>query len=728
MAYYDATSMAAESKKLTNQVVEPELCVVCSDRFTAVVRKKTTCKFCHASACCKCVEQYLLTRHEDAHCLHCRVNYNDASLQEICTRTYLNQTYFKHRQEVLINRERANLPLLQDAALREKRQRDRWAQEAIIKRRIAELDQQRKDLHSEYNTLYVTTHGPQRAQGTVHSERCIRLQEILDKREELGDQVRQEKHLIYLMRWPAGAAAAGGAVVDEEEKKEEEKKKFVRRCTRNGCQGFLSTAWKCGLCQWYSCHRCFAVKGEEHDVAHECKKEDVETAELIKKDCKPCPKCGEFIEKSSGCFAPDTPILCWNGTVKMSQDIRVGDELVGDDGAKRTVIDTISGEDTMYRVTQNHGMPYTVNSKHTLVFKSRLSDGTICPSIIELTIEDYMALPHSATDSLVGYKIHPTSKQFTYTTVHVSCIGKGTYFGWSVDGNRRFLLQDTTALRNCDQMFCISCQTPFSWVTGKIVTSGPIHNPHYYEWMKRTGGAVPRNPADVPCGGFPGAWELVRFPRGMKRNVSNMFYEFHRVCMEFQDISTRQYRSHIDQTPLNQLNIKFLLGEVDEKKWGRLLAVHEKKRKRDAEIQEVLGAFRMVAVELINRVQNYRDGKARSFTELNILQAEEYLTQLNVQIQELITMINDALRTVSINHAYSVPYIHITWNEREGFNYYRVLTKNFKLDVKKPRKANVESDDSDSSDEEKEQEPQDPFREMNEEDQIQLAIQASFRE
>jgi hypothetical protein len=36
----------------------------------------------------------------------------------------------------------------------------------------------------------------------------------------------------------------------------------------------------------------------------------------------------------------------------MSQDIQVGDELVGDDGTKRTVIDTISGEDVMYQVTQ----------------------------------------------------------------------------------------------------------------------------------------------------------------------------------------------------------------------------------------------------------------------------------------------------------------------------------------------------------------------------------------
>ena len=706
----------SESKKLKNQVVEPELCVVCSDRFTAILRKKTTCKFCHASACCKCVEQYLLTRHEDAHCLHCRVNYNDATLQEICTRTYLNQTYFKHRQEVLINRERANLPLLQDAALREKRQRDRWAQEAIINKRISECTQERQRINSEHSKLYVLTYGPQRAQGELHRERLIKLQELLDQNDELRDQIRQEKHLLYLMRYPAngGTLDAGGS---EEEKKEEERKKFVRRCTRDGCQGFLSTAWKCGLCEWYSCAKCFAVKGETHDVEHECKKEDIETAELIKKDCKPCPKCGEFIEKSSGCFAPNTSVLCWDGKTKMSQDIQVGDELVGDDGTKRTVIDTISGEDIMYQVIQGTGESYTVNSKHTLVLRYN-------NDVIEMSVEEYIRLPVSEKANLFGYKL--SANQIVCHTIELHEVGRGEYFGWSIDGNKRFTHSNGTILRNCDQMFCISCQTPFSWITGKIVTSGPIHNPHYYEWMKRTGGAVARNPADVPCGGFPAAWELVRFPRGISRVVSTPFYEFHRVCMELQDLSTRQYRSHIDQDPLNQLNIKFLLGELDEKKWGRLLALHEKKRKRDAEIQEVLGAFRMVAVELINRVQHYRDEHVRSFSELPYPKAEEFLIDLSVQIQELITMINDALRTASINHSYSVPYINITYHERDKVNYYRTLTKNFKADVKRTRKVKetVEESDSESESDAEEPLPQDPF---SEEEQLQLAIQASLQ-
>ena len=677
---------ATSSKKLSNEIIQPEACVVCRERFTSILRKKALCKFCQASACSKCIEQYLLTRHEDAHCLHCRVNYTDATLFEICTKTYLQQTYFKHRQEVLINRHRAQLPLLQDAAVREKRDRERGIILAGLQRDINLLRATRNEVLVLYNRAYVAYYG----QNGVRTDEGMRLiEELMAQAEDLREQVREKRTLMHQVRWPGHAHQEHHV-----EEKEEEKKKFVRRCTRDGCKGFLSTAWKCGICEWFSCSKCFVVKGKAHDAEHECKKEDIDTAELIKKDCKPCPKCGEFIEKSSGCFAPDTPILCWNGDIKLSQDIREGDELVGDDGAKRTVIATVSGEDTMYEVKQTNGMSYTVNSKHTLVLKYR-TNGTVQDCIIPVVVRDYVVLPLESKAHLVGYKFDPVTHKEEYTEFHVEEAGMGPYFGWSIDGNRRFLLKDTTCVKNCDQMFCISCQTPFSWNTGKIVTSGPIHNPHYYEWLKRNGGNIQRNPADVPCGGFPAGWELIRFPRGINKDIANMFFEFHRICMELQDISTRNYRSHIDQDTMNQVNIKFLLDDIDEKKWGQLLATNEKKRKRDSEIQEVLGAFRMVAVELINRVQQFSDGPTVRFTDLPIPTAEAYIIELNKEIQELVRMINDALRGISISYSYSVPYISMTPGQGDRFTYYAARIKNFGMEVKKKRekKGTAEVDD-----------------------------------
>ena len=48
----------------------------------------------------------------------------------------------------------------------------------------------------------------------------------------------------------------------------------------------------------------------------------------------------------------------------------------------------------------------------------------------------------------------------------------------------------------CNQMWCVQCHTTFDWTTGKIETTR-THNPHYYEWLRRTQGSVPREPGDT---------------------------------------------------------------------------------------------------------------------------------------------------------------------------------------------------------------------------------------
>ena len=141
----------SKANKEEKEKEEPELCSICASHYTTILRKKIVCKFCSKDTCSKCIEQYLLSRHEDAHCLHCRVNYNDQVLQQICTKTYLNHTYFQHRQSVLINRYRAQLPALQGAALAIKRRRDLETNVNNIRNEIGVLAEERAIIGKLYN-------------------------------------------------------------------------------------------------------------------------------------------------------------------------------------------------------------------------------------------------------------------------------------------------------------------------------------------------------------------------------------------------------------------------------------------------------------------------------------------------------------------------------------------------------------------------------------------------
>jgi hypothetical protein len=70
------------------------------------------------------------------------------------------------------------------------------------------------------------------------------------------------------------------------------------------------------------------------------------------------------------CHQLNTPIMLYNGKIKMVQDIRVGDLLMGDDSTPRKVMSLARGEDEMYEIIPIKGDTYTVNQVHILCLKA----------------------------------------------------------------------------------------------------------------------------------------------------------------------------------------------------------------------------------------------------------------------------------------------------------------------------------------------------------------------
>ena len=73
------------------------------------------------------------------------------------------------------------------------------------------------------------------------------------------------------------------------------------------------------------------------------------------------------------CFDPETPILTWEGEVKLAKDIKVGDVLIDDKGNPTKVKKTISGIAPMYEVNivKPNFLNHTVTSNHILTLKIR---------------------------------------------------------------------------------------------------------------------------------------------------------------------------------------------------------------------------------------------------------------------------------------------------------------------------------------------------------------------
>ena len=580
-------------------------CPICCDEYTAQLRKPVSCPYCEYSACTVCLKKYLTEGNLDAHCMGCRRAWNDEFLDMNFTRAFRIGPYKKHREDILMEREIAVLPTRQPRV--EAKLKVRETQEKIqeVNKKLALIEAERSKILRSSHRL-----AAQITRYTAESE---------------------------------GRAPPAWTLTEGEKVASPEKAKFIMKCPDAECRGFLSTAYKCGTCQMWACPDCLIIKGRDKDTEHTCDPGQKESVALIIKESKPCPKCGERISKIDGCFAADTEILLWNGESKMSQDIVVGDELVGDDGTIRIVQETCSGEDEMYEVTQTKGMSYTVNSKHTLTLKK--NDTTI-----ELIMDAYVSLPDNDKNELYGYKINGELSSIT-----VKPVGRGRYFGWNVGGNHRFALKDLTASRNCDQMFCVDCHTAFSWNTGNVV-NGVIHNPHYYEYLRKLGnGVAPRNAGDVPCGGVPFYAHIDRALRNFPREIRETIMRIHRLTSEIADERIQAFQGGFNLNDNGDLGTMYLMKEITKEAMKKELVKRELKRNKHMAIRAVLEMFVTTSTMMLNNIVN------------STPDTDEDLSLLILEYTNLRKYVNESLMTVSKMKSCSVPQIGDKW-EWKQFN------------------------------------------------------------
>ena len=598
-------------------------CSLCIEEFTKQPHKKQAkCPYCDFQACTKCTQTYLIGTHEDPHCMGCRKGWTREVMDTILLTTWFNGEYKKHREDILFDRERSRLPAAQIVVERRKQALEREPIRLEIMNNIRIHELQITTLRTEYY------------------QECRRITMLQN-----GENPFSTTEIV-----------------------KEERRIFIMPCPATGCRGFLSQAYKCGICDIYACPDCREIKGIARDVEHTCNPDTVATVQRLKKECRGCPECGTNIFKIEGCFAKDTPILLWNGCTKMSQDICLGDILVGDDGKQRIVEKLISGNDMMYEIKQNNGESYTVNSKHTLVLKY------IGGKTVDIIVDEYIKLDESIKKSLFGFKAPPNSP-IEQMTIEVIPKHIDTYYGWTVNGNQRFLHKDFTVLHNCDQMFCTNCNTPFSWITGKKITNGAIHNPHYFEYLRAAnGGVMPRNPGDIPCiGNLPNAWTFEReirrkFP-GVQKDIYDFLYYTLNNITHIQYVEIPHTTNHAEDADNTDINVRYLMNDIDQKTWKQNLQQKEKRRIKKDELRMRYEAFVGACVDIYGRIIANGNTPGTKVEQINSV-----CFDASVQLQALRKIFNEGMMEISKRYKCQVIQLDEV-NLKRTTNKYKMLRK-----------------------------------------------------
>ncbi len=105
------------------------------------------------------------------------------------------------------------------------------------------------------------------------------------------------------------------------------------------------------------------------------------------------------------CLAKGTPVLMYDGTIKMVEDIRVGDLLMGSDSKPRHVLSLAHGWDEMYDVIPKKGDSYRVNEPHILALTMTPATSGEAPKPVEISVHDYLAKSKTFKHRAKGYRV-----------------------------------------------------------------------------------------------------------------------------------------------------------------------------------------------------------------------------------------------------------------------------------------------------------------------------------
>lgn len=209
-------------------------------------------------------------------------------------------------------------------------------------------------------------------------------------------------------------------------------------------------------------------------------------------------------------------------------------------------------------------------------------------------------------------------------------------------------------ISGCSQMWCPGCHVAFNWNTLRIET-GMIHNPHYYDFQRQVGGGrMARNPGDIPCGGLPHVQEIYQFlipgysHMYRSRNLNpqqQLIVKYHRVVIHIQNHELMyQYRY---QAPDNtQYRVRYLMDELSEENWKKILQQGEKNREKKRDMANILRMF--------------SDTSADFFRQL--LQKEIDIKNFSDLSEQLRTYTNSTFATIHTRYNCVTPYVDQGWN------------------------------------------------------------------
>ena len=232
-------------------------CTICTEKYTKQNRKKITCNHCNFESCISCIKTFFKNSETYPSCMNCHEKFSEEFLYDNFPKNYINKDIKELKQNLLFEQEKQLLPASQEIA--------KYAEH---------IENVEKSIEEDVKMIYELR------------MKSMSLQCELEKKKKLVQNFNRD-YTIPTNQNESSSSLSSSKEINV----------FIKQCPCNDCSGYLSTQWKCGMCNVRVCKDCLEIKGEDHV----CNPDNIATANVIKESTKSCPSCGTAIGKIYGC-------------------------------------------------------------------------------------------------------------------------------------------------------------------------------------------------------------------------------------------------------------------------------------------------------------------------------------------------------------------------------------------------------------------------------------------
>jgi hypothetical protein len=488
--------------------------------------------------------------------MQCHKEFQREFLVENFTLKFVSKDLKEHRERTILQKERALLPTRQP---------------------VAEMVKRKNDLTIECNTI-------------LEQINALRSRHYL-----LSTEKNRIDHRIRV--GPAADAALPGS------SSQREHAAFIRPCpnTAANCRGFLSTQWKCNLCNMWTCKDCHEMKGDTQDTPHVCNTDNLASAKLIDAETRACPKCGARVYKISGC----NQMFCT--------------------ACNDCAFDWVTGR-----------IETVIHNPHYYEFQRQLNGGQaprvpgdiLCGREIDnmtVTVITNLFPPESITRNIIVWRnLH---KDFANERhVHIGGAAGGAAAASST--------VNTLSAKDRWAKFYADCISN----TNNLMEDGSKKKSVVDQIA-----SLLSVPSPVTGTGATHLSERMRVERNILFRKIQLS-EICRIVIEIRHVLLPQYR--VDPRQYNEeLGVKYLLGEMTEQEFAIALQRADKKMQKSRDIQNILTMVLTTSTDIIFRFADHlrqTNASTRQFHEVTINDFE-----IMDEIRELFTYANKCMGIVA---------------------------------------------------------------------------------